>query len=536
MTIATTDSEIVYTGDGVTTTFATGYYFLLDTDLVVTYTIAGPTTVTWTLNFDYTVAGAGSLSGGSITTTVAPAVASTLTIGRAVPVTQLTDYITDDAFPAESHEKALDKLTMVCQQLQTNIDNAVIAASTSGEVNTAANIGSGLGWYRQKSGVQLRFRTVSDPAGGLTGIALYDANTVGIDVKYLLAHANTWTGGQQYNEFTTPATGGAGDLSPWVGLIHNQGTNADNIVALTGHAYHDATFNNTTGGVWGIATEAWSNPVATSTLIGGEFSVISQYPINTNFIVGVNAVFKNRADIATHPTASVGAGPYYNRNSTAVLITSQARPSGAGAAWAGVGSGWQTAIRIGDPGYGSGLDWEGGTSGGGNKKYSTILNMEQAGTDLAGGFPWLALWRTGLTYFGIRFNATITTGALEELVLHVDAAGAGYALNDVGTIDTGGTGGTYKVTGVTAGAVTGAQVLAAGTGYHTQRGVATTATTGGGAGLKLWIKQVTGERIEFWRMTDPGAPASSGTRYGFIDFAYTPLNDQDGPFVKANLL
>ena len=39
-----------------------------------------------------------------------------LTILRAVPATQEADYVQNDAFPAESHERALDKLTMIAQQ------------------------------------------------------------------------------------------------------------------------------------------------------------------------------------------------------------------------------------------------------------------------------------------------------------------------------------------------------------------------------------------------------------------------------------
>jgi hypothetical protein len=34
-----------------------------------------------------------------------------------VPITQLVDYVYNDRFPAETHEKALDKLTMICQAL-----------------------------------------------------------------------------------------------------------------------------------------------------------------------------------------------------------------------------------------------------------------------------------------------------------------------------------------------------------------------------------------------------------------------------------
>ena len=40
-------------------------------------------------------------------------------------ITQEVDYITGDAFPAETHEEALDRLTMIDQQQEDQIDRAV---------------------------------------------------------------------------------------------------------------------------------------------------------------------------------------------------------------------------------------------------------------------------------------------------------------------------------------------------------------------------------------------------------------------------
>jgi hypothetical protein len=46
-------------------------------------------------------------------------------IQRSVPATQETDYLANDPFPAESHERALDKLTMLAQQNEREIDRAL---------------------------------------------------------------------------------------------------------------------------------------------------------------------------------------------------------------------------------------------------------------------------------------------------------------------------------------------------------------------------------------------------------------------------
>ena len=536
MTISTTASQVSYAGNASTTAFPVPFYFLLATDLVATET-TGSTTVALLLNVDYTVTGAGSLTGGTLIRTVAPGNTATLKIMRVEPLTQLTDYIQDDAFPAESHEKALDKLTMICQQLQTNIDNAVLASTTQGEANTASNLGAGLGLFKQKSALDLQFRSISSPSNGTVGMAIV-SDRIEIDVMKVIGQANTWDGPDQNLIFTIPGTGTSVDHVGWSAQIHNQGTNADNMIGLRGHVYHDATFDNSAGSAWGFTTEVWSNPLTSTTMIGGEPSLISQCPTNAFFLVGLNPVFKNRSDIATHPTAAVISGSYYNNKSSALLITSQARPSGAGAAWAGVGSGWQTAIRIGDAGFGSGLDWDGGSSGSGAgiRNYSQVMDLTQSQVDLAGGWPWIWVWRTGLTYFGARFVPTISSGVIELVASTPAAAGSGYAVNDTGTLDNG-TGATYKVDTVSTGAVTAFHMTALGTSGYSVNPLNTTtvggAQPGSGTGFKVKVLEVVGEKIEFWRCTDLGDPSGTGQRYGYIDLAYDPTNDKGGAFLRA---
>lgn len=67
--------------------------------------------------------------------TKAPA-GSKLTILRNMPFLQETDYRPHDAFPAESHERALDILTMQDQQLLEMINRALVALPGSGSVPT----------------------------------------------------------------------------------------------------------------------------------------------------------------------------------------------------------------------------------------------------------------------------------------------------------------------------------------------------------------------------------------------------------------
>jgi hypothetical protein len=125
MTVSSEQSSVTYVGNGVTTLFAIPYYFLEKTHITVSLTTSTGVVIPKVLDVDYTVSGAGNQAGGSLTFVVAPPNLSSLMILREVPVTQLTDYQPNDDFPAESHERALDKLTMIAQQLVEDNDRAL---------------------------------------------------------------------------------------------------------------------------------------------------------------------------------------------------------------------------------------------------------------------------------------------------------------------------------------------------------------------------------------------------------------------------
>lgn len=113
MTIAKTGSQESYAGDGVTVAFSFGYRFFDDTDLdVYIVTDATGVAVLQTLTTHYSVTNTGTESGGTVTMVTAPASGETLLIQRDIPKTQPVDYKANDPFPAETHETALDRLTL----------------------------------------------------------------------------------------------------------------------------------------------------------------------------------------------------------------------------------------------------------------------------------------------------------------------------------------------------------------------------------------------------------------------------------------
>lgn len=138
MTVNSTTSRVSYAGNGTTTTFSVPFYFLANADLVVIRTSSTGTQTTLVLNTDYTVTGAGVPAGGSITCTTAPGATDSLVIYRDPATTQLTDYQANDPFPAETHERALDKLTMLVQRLKDLVSRSI--RLSDGDTTTASTL------------------------------------------------------------------------------------------------------------------------------------------------------------------------------------------------------------------------------------------------------------------------------------------------------------------------------------------------------------------------------------------------------------
>lgn len=125
MTIAKTDSSASYAGDDVTTAFSFPYRFFDDTDLSVYVVDSLGVSTLQTLTTHYTVSNTDTEAGGTVTMVTAPATGETLLIERNIPSTQSVDYQTNDAFPAETHEAALDRLTLISQQSGRSNDLAL---------------------------------------------------------------------------------------------------------------------------------------------------------------------------------------------------------------------------------------------------------------------------------------------------------------------------------------------------------------------------------------------------------------------------
>ena len=126
MTVSTTATRVQYDGNGTTTAFAVPFKFLADTDLVVIVRITSVLVdETKTLTSHYSVSGAGTPSGGTVTMHTPPEPTETVLIYNNTPLTQSVDYVSGDAFPAETHEQALDKLTLQQQRTRDLVARSI---------------------------------------------------------------------------------------------------------------------------------------------------------------------------------------------------------------------------------------------------------------------------------------------------------------------------------------------------------------------------------------------------------------------------
>lgn len=115
-----------YNGNGVTTVFDYDFRILSEQHLRVIKADAAGNETPLTLTTNYTVSGVGDAGGGSITVLAAPASGETITILRNMPFTQETDLENQGAYYAETVEDALDAAAMRDQQLQEQLDRAVM--------------------------------------------------------------------------------------------------------------------------------------------------------------------------------------------------------------------------------------------------------------------------------------------------------------------------------------------------------------------------------------------------------------------------
>ena len=142
MTVSSTTTKNSYSGDGSTTTFAYAFKIFADADLTVILRSAAGTETVQTLTTNYSVTNAGNANGGNVVFVTAPASGVTVVIRRNIALTQSTDYVANDPFPAETHEDALDRLTFINQQMQEEVNRSIKLSRTNTMTSTEFTVGA----------------------------------------------------------------------------------------------------------------------------------------------------------------------------------------------------------------------------------------------------------------------------------------------------------------------------------------------------------------------------------------------------------
>lgn len=131
MSVSNTNNKVIYPSNGTSGPFTFSYNVYLSTDIVAS--IQNSTTdveTVITMNTDYTVALTHAApTTGSITLIRSYALLAAgynIIIKRILPLTQLISLADNDETPAATYEEGYDRETMIAQQLQEQIDRAIL--------------------------------------------------------------------------------------------------------------------------------------------------------------------------------------------------------------------------------------------------------------------------------------------------------------------------------------------------------------------------------------------------------------------------
>ncbi len=175
MTVETENYLNSYSGDGVNDDFDYTFRILAQSEIqVIVVSSAGVETIK-TLTSHYTVSGVDNPSGGVVTFTAGniPSASETVILRRNMTYTQGADYTENDNFPAEVTERALDRLTMLMQQIKEIASRTLNFSLASGKTNQflpAASTGKLLKW-KSDGTIENSTYTETELAASVSGAA-----------------------------------------------------------------------------------------------------------------------------------------------------------------------------------------------------------------------------------------------------------------------------------------------------------------------------------------------------------------------------
>jgi hypothetical protein len=289
MTISNASMTASYVGNGVTTVFAVPFEFFALTDLYLKLfpDVAGfpDDFVNLVYGVDFTVTG-GNGTFGQVTLAVAPPSTAQLDILGNVPLGQVVQYQAHGPFPAEAHERALDRLSVQIKQIATNIAFSPGTPPGSGTVfsvfgrdgNVVAQIVDYAAFYSQLDHAHTWSEIQNKPT-------LFPP----------AAHVHNWTEIQSKPVVFPPAS----HTHVW-GEITDAAEQAQDLVASmlvhAGHVNMSFTYDDATGLIVGTATGGGSSTSTAERLYNYSNNVSMTDPGVGNFRMN-NVVFLSVTEI-----------------------------------------------------------------------------------------------------------------------------------------------------------------------------------------------------------------------------------------------
>ena len=130
LTVGDITPRAQYTATASQTTFAYAFPIFVDSDLKV---YIGSTLKTLTTH--YTVTGAGTTAGGNVVLGTGASVGDIVTIYRDLPISRTSDYATGGTFRAETLNDDLDKVVMMSQQLEDQVNNNTLTVDQFDDIS-----------------------------------------------------------------------------------------------------------------------------------------------------------------------------------------------------------------------------------------------------------------------------------------------------------------------------------------------------------------------------------------------------------------
>ena len=195
----------------------------------------------------YTVSG-GNGATGSVTAVAAPASTVAWHIRRATAKTQGIAYVANDAFPAATHERALDRLTAQGQENATDLGRAVLVPRTEAAMDLTLPTAS------QRARKTMIFDSDGKPTVSVQDYTDVDVAAVAASAAAAVAAAGSATGS------AAAATASAGDAAASAGTAQSAAAQAAafGAAALTGTSTSSLSIGTGTKSFVTQAGKAWA--------------------------------------------------------------------------------------------------------------------------------------------------------------------------------------------------------------------------------------------------------------------------------------